>query len=1189
MAVKDSVAALTRAINNTTKEFLVTQASLNTKVTAIQANQTTAATQKTTAEGYRDTAATNATSAAASLATVKSTVVMDGIPAISGSKVGTALDTFIYDTSLDSDGGAWRKRCQHTSWFNETTTGKWLGAHVSEFEARHSGATLSVTNLVTNGTFAGGTTGWENITATLSVVDGEGVINGSASGYVRQSITTVVGKTYQVTCSARRGTTSTASISLGGVYASTTSPTATTLSCVYTATGTSALLWLQVSSAGTAYYDNISVREVTALTTASNDYFQLTTDGKFYRLWKNQLQWSEDFTNGVWGRQGTITIDSNTHIAPNGTLTADTITNTVGNEISTNIITVSGLAYTASISIKKTVGATVFPMVALNGASVFGQVILNTNTGVATVRTGVSGATNVVVVDQVDYWRVSFSFVTDTASSNLVYYAGASTNGASYASGLVGSQVIWGAQVELGSIVTAYELKVAVRSTSEVFRGNRREFPAVALIVAETTKVTIYDADDLTLPMWMVFTGTSTDTPNYEYAFWTPSIGTHLVKAAKALNGSLFFAVSSGSGHPKNGLCTVDFVADNLSRNTTSLTTGGTGLPIIDRNAIKNLPARNTLSITTATPGYIALVALTNAPINPATGLPVVTVALGNWVDGSSSCVINDTGVVTYTQSVNKANVRFREDGTLLYVWAFNQTNVYIVPPAIYRSSNNFDTVVGVKGYIFDNGSTFHIYAEQKNFAWDKGGFSGGGTAVSYDYRLGFSRFVGGGNWTGTEVLPAYITSSFNTGYLPKNVKGAFLADINTNSLTSEQVLANPEFTTDLSNWTVNQNTAWVSGAMRLESNGDPDPNSYSEAFSVIPGDAYEIVMTLYNPDVVLRASYIRLSTNGTPGGAISPSYGSSGQGIAAGATQTITINTLVPAGVTSVRISTSLSVGANNAGAKIDVQSVYVRRVSPSRSVKSLGLNVTGLVNRAPVATGAQLVGYTGFTGSNYLEQAYSSALDFGTGDFCVMTWGTEFGTWRSIFSRVDSSTNAPLVVLEPSGTSNQARVFINSVQYIVNFPWFSGAWRHIVMARSNGVISLYLDGVLQSSFAAAGTVNGTLPIFRIAKHSSAQGSGAYSQGSLALFRIGATAPTTDQIKKIYEDELRMFQPGAACTLYGTSDAVTALAYDPKTNLLHVGTSAGRSVFDGLVRVANTTTPVTTVISAVNGLIAEQ
>jgi hypothetical protein len=40
-------------------------------------------------------------------------------------------------------------------------------------------------------------------------------------------------------------------------------------------------------------------------------------------------------------------------------------------------------------------------------------------------------------------------------------------------------------------------------------RGSRKEFPAVAVIVAESNQVTIYDGDDPDLPMWMVFNGTS--------------------------------------------------------------------------------------------------------------------------------------------------------------------------------------------------------------------------------------------------------------------------------------------------------------------------------------------------------------------------------------------------------------------------------------------------------------------------------------------------------------------------------------------------------------------------------------------------------------------------------------------------------------------------------------------------------
>lgn len=43
---------------------------------------------------------------------------------------------FIYDTSKDSDGGAWTEKCQHTSWYNETMQGRWLGQQVNEASAR---------------------------------------------------------------------------------------------------------------------------------------------------------------------------------------------------------------------------------------------------------------------------------------------------------------------------------------------------------------------------------------------------------------------------------------------------------------------------------------------------------------------------------------------------------------------------------------------------------------------------------------------------------------------------------------------------------------------------------------------------------------------------------------------------------------------------------------------------------------------------------------------------------------------------------------------------------------------------------------------------------------------------------------------------------------------------------------------
>ena len=77
--------------------------------------------------------------------------------------------------------------------------------------------------------------------------------------------------------------------------------------------------------------------------------------------------------------------------------------------------------------------------------------------------------------------------------------------------------------------------------------------------------------------------------------------------------------------------------------------------------------------------------------------------------------------------------------------------------------------------------------------------------------------------------------------------------------------------------------------------------------------------------------------------------------------------------------------------------------------------------------------------------------------------------------------------------------------------------------------------------------------------------------------------------------DERKLFQPNAKCTLIGapnvgtTSTNIKAVAYDNVKDILHVGTPTGRSDFRGLNRINSTTTAVTTQISASDGLIAEQ
>ena len=50
------------------------------------------------------------------------------LKAIAESNTDTAVDVFVYDTRKDSDGGAWRKRTQNTSWYNEALNTATRGA-----------------------------------------------------------------------------------------------------------------------------------------------------------------------------------------------------------------------------------------------------------------------------------------------------------------------------------------------------------------------------------------------------------------------------------------------------------------------------------------------------------------------------------------------------------------------------------------------------------------------------------------------------------------------------------------------------------------------------------------------------------------------------------------------------------------------------------------------------------------------------------------------------------------------------------------------------------------------------------------------------------------------------------------------------------------------------------------------------
>ena len=171
------------------------------------------------------------------------------------------------------------------------------------------------------------------------------------------------------------------------------------------------------------------------------------------------------------------------------------------------------------------------------------------------------------------------------------------------------------------------------------------------------------------------------------------------------------------------------------------------------------------------------------------------------------------------------------------------------------------------------------------------------------------------------------------------------------------------------------------------------------------------------------------------------------------------------------------------------------------------------------------------------------------------------------------------------------------NTLQYFDsgNDPFLPNTWTHVCVNFTNGnTCSIYINGVLNRTGTWSGTGD-----YNIDSTSAGLNIGCrYEGGSylhdadgtkLALVRIGKNPPSPEKIREIYNDERDLYNENAKCTLYGASDAITAITFDDSNGVLHAGTSAGRSEFQGLNRINNTTTAVTTKISASNGLVAEQ
>jgi hypothetical protein len=112
---------------------------------------------------------------------------------------------------------------------------------------------------------------------------------------------------------------------------------------------------------------------------------------------------------------------------------------------------------------------------------------------------------------------------------------------------------------------------------------------------------------------------------------------------------------------------------------------------------------------------------------------------------------------------------------------------------------------------------------------------------------------------------------------------------------------------------------------------------------------------------------------------------------------------------------------------------------------------------------------------------------------------------------------------------------------------------------------LELWVDGVLEATDATAyGSISGTI-LFAIGVRPDDGSTEPAATTTLSLIRLAASAPSSDQIAKIYEAEKGMFVANAKCLLQGASDAVLDARIDPLTGKYIVTQSDTQDIFDGL------------------------
>lgn len=684
-------------------------------------------------------------------------------------------------------------------------------------------------------------------------------------------------------------------------------------------------------------------------------------------------------------------------------------------------------------------------------------------------------------------------------------------------------------------------------------RGLRREFPALALIVVKSDFVTIYDADRPDLPMWMMIGGGDYDKFTYHQ-------GGNKLTSACMLNGMLCIGHRNATNtaiYWDGGLKIVDFAKDHLKSYSSTKSMDYTPSHVAARFSVAG-EATLDRSIIDARVDDVDMMILRDAPCDPATGLPIPTIALAT--ESGLSFIHHDGTVTSRAEAVENMDtfeVKFlSDDGTYMYNhhWAKGHDARTVIVPGEYLKSEavigyNTDQyqpweqmIIGrAKGANYAN-TPYALYMDSNHY--DPNGSAKVITPGAMGGDRGITHFFRDPS-TPTRSMVAYSGRDYATGWMVGRMHGAWLSETDTSDASQSLfTVATPTTKTLGTGIQINQTIAG---------------EFYQVEYTV---DSSDFTGHFFTSDTLGARKYALFDH--TPGD------------------HTIVVE------ATGTNFTLSLGGGQGHTGS-ITFSMVRARRTVPDRNYNPKPLAIHGTMTREPVAEGAELVAYKGMNknGSNYLRTALDAPLGDGfsltywckgnTGDNGVIYLGPE---------NLSTSNHSDGWYVWVHGERVKSHLAGNVIHSDPGVLPSNGTWWQGTHVQKDGVHSQYINGKLvrTDTVDVSGVTQRTLTI----------GAGFYNgwaenHPGLALLRLSRVAPSPAQIVHMYDTERHLFKPGAAGTMIGAGTQVRSIARDPVTELLHVGTTAGFCTFRGLERIsAEAKAGGITQLAAYDGLIAK-